>query len=67
VVIELDADLAADYLLGRADLVGAIRRREASLRGERAHALVLLSVLAELVRPSQANAHRRPLQPLTGL
>lgn len=67
VVIELDADLAADYLLGRADLVGALRRREASLRGERTQALVLLSALGELVRPSQANGHRRPLQPLTGL
>ena len=49
------------------DLAGAIRRREASLRGERAHALVLLSMLAELVRPSQAHGHRRPLQPVTGL
>ena len=67
VLIELDADLAADYLLGRADLVGALRRREASLHGERGHALVLLSVLSELVRPSEANAHRRPLQPLAGL
>ncbi|MGI8593179.1 MAG: hypothetical protein ACR2ML_02245 [Solirubrobacteraceae bacterium] len=66
VLIELDADLAADYLLGRADLVGAIRRREASLRGERGHALVLLSVLSELVRPSQANGHRRRL-PVAGL
>lgn len=67
VFIELDADLAADYLLGRADLASAIRRKEASLRGERGHALVLLSMLSELVRPSQAHGHRRPLQPLTRL
>ncbi len=60
VLIELDADLAADYLLGRADLAGALRRKEASLQGEREQALVLLSVLAELVRPSQAHGHRRP-------
>ena len=64
VLIELRAALAADYLLGRADLAGALRRGEASLRGEREHALVLLSVISELVRPSQGSGHRRLLLPL---
>ncbi len=64
VTVDASADLAADYLLGCADLVSALRRGDAVLHGRRDRAHLALSALAELVGSSRTAAHRRPRPPL---
>ena len=58
--LTLAAPVAADCLAGRDDLLSTVRRKEATLDGERATLGLAASALSELLAPSQAWGHRRP-------
>jgi glycine cleavage system H lipoate-binding protein len=58
--VTLPAPLAADCLAGRDDLLSTVRRKEATLDGERATLTLAASALSELLAPSRAWGHRRP-------
>jgi glycine cleavage system H protein len=58
--VALPAPLAAECLAGRDDLLSTLRRREATLDGERATLTLAASALSELLAPSKAWGHRRP-------